>query len=123
MVIPSWCIQFEQLCYTSETYTVLYVNYISIKLDVKFKNKNEKQKEKPKNYKTIMRIGPGIMLFMAHTVKDLPAMQETGVQSLGWEDPLEMRMATHSSILAWRILSTEEPGGRQSVGLQEDGHD
>ena len=70
-----------------------------------------------------MRIGPGIMLFMAHTVKDLPAMQETGVQSLGWEDALEMRMATHSSILAWRILWTEEPGGWQSVGLQGHGHD
>ena len=49
-------------------------------------------------------------------------MQETWVQSLGQEDPLEMEMATHSSILAWRILWTEEPGGLQSMGLQGVGY-
>ena len=54
----------------------------------------------------------------AQTVKNLPAIQETWVQSLGWEDPLEKGRATHSSILAWRIPWTEEPGGLQSVGLQ-----
>ena len=48
---------------------------------------------------------------MAETVKDLPAMQETQVGSLGWEDPLEGGMAIHSSVLAWRIPWTEEPGG------------
>ena len=48
---------------------------------------------------------------MAQTVKDLPAMQETQIRSLGREDPLEKEMATHSSILAWRIPLTEEPGG------------
>ena len=51
-------------------------------------------------------------------VKNLPIMQETQVQSLGQEDPLEKEMATHSSILAWRITSTEEPGGLQSMGSQ-----
>ena len=56
---------------------------------------------------------------MAQTVKTLPAMQETRVRFLGWEDPLEKEMATHSSILAWRIPWTEEPGGLQSMGLQE----
>ena len=50
-------------------------------------------------------------------VKNPPAMRETCVQSLGWEDPLEEEMAPHSSILAWRIPWTEEPGGLQSVGL------
>ena len=50
-------------------------------------------------------------------------MQETWVQSLGQEDPLEEVMATHSSILAWRILETEEPGGLQSMGSQRGGHD
>ena len=56
-------------------------------------------------------------------VKNLPAMQETGVQSLGWEDPLVKGMATHSSILAWRIPWTEEPGGLlQSMGSQRVGH-
>ena len=55
---------------------------------------------------------------MAQTVKNLPAMQETWVQSLGQEDPLEKGMATHSSILAWRTPWTEEPGGLQSIELQ-----
>ena len=50
-------------------------------------------------------------------VKNLPAKQETWVRSLGWEDLLEKGMATHSSILAWRIQWTEEPGGLQSMGL------
>ena len=53
---------------------------------------------------------------MAQTVKNLPAMQETQVRSLDWEDPLENGMATHSSILAWRIPG-EKPGGLQSTGL------
>ena len=52
-------------------------------------------------------------------VKLLPEMQETWVQSLGQEDPLEQEMTTHSSILAWRISWTEEPSGLQSLGLQE----
>ena len=50
-------------------------------------------------------------------------MQETQVQYLGWEDPLEKGMATHSRILAWRTPWTEEPGGLQSMGLQKLGHD
>ena len=60
---------------------------------------------------------------MAQTVKNLPAMWETQVQSLGWEDPLEKGMDTHSSTLAWRIPWTDEPGRPQSVGLQKVGHD
>ena len=63
---------------------------------------------------------------MAQMVKNLPAMQElqeTWVRSMGWEDPLEEEMATHSSILAWRIPWTEEPGGLQSTGWQRVGHD
>ena len=59
---------------------------------------------------------------MAQMVKNLPAMQETQVQALGWEDSLEKGMATHSSILAWRIPWTEEPGGLKSMGLQRVGH-
>ena len=55
---------------------------------------------------------------MAQTVKNLPAMQETQVRSLGQGDPLEEGMATHSSILAWRIPWTGEPGGLQSMGSQ-----
>ena len=53
---------------------------------------------------------------VAQMVKCLPAMQETRVQSLGWEDPLEKEMATHSSILAWKSPRTEEPGRLQSMG-------
>ena len=55
-------------------------------------------------------------------VKNLPAMGETWVQSLGWQDPLEEGMASHFSILAWRISWTEEPGGLQSMGLQRVVH-
>ena len=54
-------------------------------------------------------------------VKNLPVVQETWVQCLGWEDPLEEEMATHSSILAWKIPWTEEPGGLQAMGLQRVG--
>ena len=60
---------------------------------------------------------------MAQIVKNLPAMQETQVRPLGQEDPLEEGMATHSSILAWEIPWTEEPGGLQSMGSQRVGHD
>ena len=60
---------------------------------------------------------------VAQMVKNLPAMQETQVRSLSWEDPLKKEMATHSSILAWRIPWTEEPGGLQSMGLQRVRHD
>ena len=60
---------------------------------------------------------------MAQTVKNSPAMQETQVQSLGWEDPLEKGMATPSNILAWRVPWTEEPGGLPSSGSQRVGHD
>ena len=55
---------------------------------------------------------------VAQRLKRLPAMRETWVRSLGWQDPLEKEMATHSSILAWRIPWMEEPGGLQSTGLQ-----
>ena len=55
--------------------------------------------------------------------KDPPAMQETQVQSLGGEDPLEEEMATHCSVLAWRIPWTEKPSGLQSMGLQRVRHD
>ena len=60
---------------------------------------------------------------VAQMVKNLPATQETQVQSLGQEDPLEKGMALHSSILAWRILWTEEPGGLRSMGSQRVGND
>ena len=55
--------------------------------------------------------------------RNLPAMQEIWVQSLGWEDPLEKGMATDSSILAWRVPWTEEPGGLQAMGSQRVEHD
>ena len=58
---------------------------------------------------------------VAQWVKNLPAVQETWVRSLGWEDPLEKEMATCSSILAWKSSWTEEPGGLQSMGHKESG--
>ena len=60
---------------------------------------------------------------VAQTVKNLPAMQETWVQSLGQEDPLEKRMSTHFSILAWRIPGMPEPDGQSSMGSHRVGHD
>ena len=60
---------------------------------------------------------------VAQAVKRLSSMQETWVRSLDREDPLEKGMAAHSSILAWRVPWTEEPGGLQSMGLQRVGHD
>ena len=60
---------------------------------------------------------------MAQTVKNLPAMWETWVSSLGWEDPLQKEMATHSSFIAWRLSWTEEPGSLQSMGSQRVGHE
>ena len=60
---------------------------------------------------------------MAQTVKCLPTMQKIRFQSLGGEDPLEKEMATHSSILTWKIPRTEEPGRLQSMGSQKAGHD
>ena len=60
---------------------------------------------------------------VAHSAKNLPAMQETRVWTLGWEDSLEKEKATHSSIVAWRIPWMEEPGGLESMGSQGVGHD
>ena len=60
---------------------------------------------------------------VAQMVKHLPARRETWVRSLGWEDPLEKEIATHSSTLAWKIPWTEEPGRLQSMGPQRVGHD
>ena len=60
---------------------------------------------------------------VAQLVKNVPAVQETWVRSLVWEDPLEKKMVTHSSIVAWKISWTEEPGGLQSTGSQSAGHD
>ena len=60
---------------------------------------------------------------MAQTVKRLSTTWETGVLSLGWEDPLEKEMAIHSSTIAWKIPWTEEPGRLQSMGSQRVGHD
>ena len=59
---------------------------------------------------------------VAHMLKNLPTVWETQVQSLSWEDPLEKERATHSSILAWEIPWTEEPGELQSMGSQRVGH-
>ena len=67
-------------------------------------------------------IGIKFLVVVAQSVKN-PAMQETWVQSQGWEDPLEKEMATHSSILVWRIPWTEDPGGLQSMGSQRVGYE
>ena len=68
-------------------------------------------------------ISVSVLRLVAQMVKHLPTVQETQVQALGREDPLEKEMATHSSILAWRIPWTEEPGRLQSMGSQRVRHD
>ena len=67
-------------------------------------------------------LGAVLMSLVAQMVKSLPAMQETWVRSLAWEDPLEKEMATHSTILAWKIPWMDEPGRLQSMGSQRVGH-
>ena len=74
------------------------------------------------NIQSIILVG-NEMVPELETVKNLPAMLETWVRSLGWEDPLEEGMATHSSILAWRIPWTKKAGGLQSMGLQRVRYD
>ena len=74
-------------------------------------------------FKWVWLLKRGLASLVSQRVKHLPAVQETWVRSLGWEDPLEKKMATHSSILAWRIPWTEEPGGLQSMGSQRVGDD
>ena len=64
-----------------------------------------------------------IKVLVAQTVKNFPAVWETWVQSLGWEDPLKKEMATHSSVLAWRIPGMAEPGGLPSMELHRVRHD
>ena len=71
----------------------------------------------------MLLMNPTGTVLVAQMVKNLPAMQETCIQSLGWEDPLEEGMASHSSSLVWRIPWTEEPGGLQSTESQRVGHD
>ena len=77
------------------------------------------------NHKSVLYLCFGFVdraSLVAQRLKRLPTMQETQVQSLGREDPLEKEMVTHSSILAWRIPWTEKPGGLQSTGLQRVRH-
>ena len=72
---------------------------------------------------TVYGITKSGVSLVAHTVKNLSAMKETLIRSLDWEDLLEKGMATYSSILAWKIPRTEEPGGLQSMGSQRVKHD
>ena len=88
--------------------------------------KEGRERVKKRNTDYLFCLSPSLVYWpslVVQTVKNLPAMQETLVQSLGREDPLEKGMATHSSILAWRIPWTEQPGGLQSVGSQRIRHD
>ena len=73
----------------------------------------------PSVMKMELWLSPGLLGLVAQMIWNLPAMQETQVPSLGWEDPLEEGIATHSRILAWRISWTEEPGGLQFMGSKE----
>ena len=107
------------------SYSTLFFPLLLIHMLITFSN------EKWKTYSVELSVHKGLFStycmvgasLVAQRIKHLPAMQETRVQSLGWEDPLEKEMAIHSSILAWRIPWREEPGGLQSTGSQRVGHD
>ena len=79
--------------------------------------------EENKSYRFVLQRQSWFCSLVAQRVKHLPAMQETRVQFLGWEDPLEKEIATHSSILAWKIPWVEKPVRLQSMGSQRVGHD
>ena len=100
----------ESLCCTCETNTTLWINYICIKI--------KKKKRTISSGHSDIQLGASLVAQMKH----LPAMRETQVWSLGWEDPLEKEMATHSTILAWKIPWTEESGRLQSMRSQRVGH-
>ena len=98
---------FHNIVLLSAVFYVLYILFKIIYVDIIF-------------YIYIYYIDKYITTFLvAQTVKNLPAVWETSVRSLGWEDPLEKGVATHCSILAWRIPSTEKPGRLQSMGSQK----
>ena len=82
---------------------------------------HDKNRKETRNRRELPQSNAGASL-VAQRLQRLPAMRENWVRSLGQEDPLEKEMATHSSILAWRIPWTEEPGELQSTGLQRVGH-
>ena len=84
---------------------------------------NMQDKSIPKGRKQINRCLGLEASLVAQMVKNPPAMRETWLRPLSWEDPLEEGMATHSSILAWKIPQTEEPGGLKSIGLKRVRHD
>ena len=97
-------------------------------LEIKFPISSGSLKKKESSRKTstsaLLNIpNPLTVSLVSQMVKHLPAVEETWVQSLGQEDPLEKEMATHSNILAWRISWTEEPGRLQSMGLQRVRYD
>ena len=102
------------------------------KMSVFIPNPKKGNAKEYSNYRTIAFISQASKVMLkthqeattvAQLVKNLPALWETWVRSLGWEDPLEKGKATHSSILAWRISWTEQPGRLQSLGSQRVGHD
>ena len=95
---------------------VTHINHCELLLQAA---ESHQPKALTKRYSNIFFPPPWLIegFLMAQMVKSLPAMWETRVRSLVWEDPLEKEMAAHSSILAWKIPWTEEPGGLQSIGL------
>ena len=98
--------------------------YLSSKSTIFCNNKTKSGvREGPEPDLGVLTLGPMIPSLVAQSVKNLPAVQETRVPSLGWEDPLEEEMATHSSILARKIPWTEEPRRLQSMGSHRVRHD
>ena len=108
--------QWKDIYYCEASFTYERMDLEKIKQEKKWSTICEIWRKKTKTW--AHRLVVWWLPVEAQTVKNLPPVQETWVQTLGWEDPLEEDMATYSSILAWRISLTQEPGGLQSMGLQ-----
>ena len=114
--LRQWCLSSPR-AHTREYSLGIYMHY---KLITRLKSNNHPSAYKVQSYYNIIDWFPYIgASLITQSVKNLPAVQETRIQFLGREDPLEKEMATHSSIFTWRIPQTEEPGGLQSIGSQE----
>ena len=123
-IVRNKCLLFINYLVNSILSQPLQKTKIILKRKIHLVNKKEKIKlRKIRRYTSTFPSTKHKASLVAQTVKHLPTMWETRVQSLGREDPLEKEMATHSSTLAWKIPWTEEPGRLQSMGLQRVGHD
>ena len=118
--IPSIRLSETGQAYPSYHFSLMYPNaFVSTINKSSFTIQKKKKVKIKTDFDSLLSFTLRPFLWVAQRLKHLPAMWETSVRSLSWEDPLEKKIATHSSILAWRIPWTEDPGGLQSMGSQK----